>query len=198
MIQAIFIPPSQREEQGPAQKIKRLYWRFSWKNSSTGSLELVLRQRTVGALKEVTKTVADQVASASPYPALWILSCVDLHSQTPTPMYMDGWALSKYCWGLAACLQARDWLQTSQIVQSIPPLPSPSACCSSTLCLSSSPPAENVPELEGLVTSKAHLFPIVLWNGWCDVVAVETVRGTAVYLRTNHFIHSLLLTHFPK
>lgn len=50
MIQAIFIPQSQREEQGPAQKIKRLYWRFSWKNFSTGSLVLVLRQRTVGAL----------------------------------------------------------------------------------------------------------------------------------------------------
>lgn len=172
MIQAIFIPHSQREEQGPAQKIKRLYWRFAWKNSSTGSLVLVLRQRTVGTLKEVSKTVADQVASASPCPTLLILSCVDLHSQTPTHMHMDDWALPKYYWGLAACPQAWDWLQTSQILQSISPIPSPCACCLSTLFLTLSPPAENVTELEGLVTPKTHLFPIVLWSRRCDVVAV--------------------------
>lgn len=47
-------------------------------------------------------------------------------------------------------------------------------------------------------TQTNHIFPIVLWSGLCDVVAVETVRATAVYLRTDHFIHSLLLTHFPK
>lgn len=157
MIQAVFIPHSQREEQGPAQKIKRLYWRFSWKNSSTGSLVLVLRQRTVGALKGVTKTVADQVAPAPPYPALWIPSCENLHQRLPL-VYMDGWASPRFYWGLPACLQAWDWLQTSQILQSIPPIHSPCACCLSTLCSSLSSPAENVTELEGLVTPNPPIF----------------------------------------
>lgn len=47
-------------------------------------------------------------------------------------------------------------------------------------------------------TQTNHIFPIVLRSGLCDVVAVETVGATAVHLRTDHFIHSLLLTHFPK
>lgn len=179
MIQEIFIPHSQREEQGPAQKIKRLYWRFSWKNSSTGSLVLVLRQRTVGELKGVTETVADQVASASPYPALWIPSCVNLHSQTPTHVYMDGWAWPKYSQGLAACFQASDWLQTSQILQSIPPVPSPCACCLSTLCFSLSSPAENVTELEGLVTPKETIFFQLSYGEDCVVWLLWRLSGAS-------------------
>ncbi|OPJ71274.1 hypothetical protein AV530_017503 [Patagioenas fasciata monilis] len=36
------------------------------------------------------------------------------------------------------------------------------------------------------------------WSRLRDALAVETVRAMAVYLRRDHFIHSLLLTHFPK
>lgn len=196
MIQEIFIPHSQREEQGPAQKIKRLYWRFSWKSFSTGSLELVLRQRTVGALKEVTKTVADQVASASLYPALWIPSCMKLHTWIATHVCMDGWGSPKYSWGLPPSLRLTpDFLYSSKHPSS-----------SLTLCLLL---VHTV--FEFIISSRKgrwarrsgntqrnHLFPIVLWRGLCDVVAVETARGAAVYLRRNHFMHSLLLTHFPK
>lgn len=196
MIQAVFIPHSQREEQGPAQKIKRLYWRFSWKNSSTGSLVLVLRQRTVGALKGVTKTVADQVAPAPPHPALWIPSCENLHQRLPL-VYMDGWASPRFYWGLPACLPPS--------LRLTPDFPDSSKHPSNslTLCLLL---VHTV--FESIISSRKrlwarrsgntqtpHLFPIVLWSRSCDVVAVETVRDTAVWEQITSYIPCFL--HIP-
>lgn len=107
-------------------------------------------------------------------------------------------------WELAAWLPAWDWLQASEILQNNPPVPLPCIHHFSALSLSLSSPAENITELECLLTPKQTIFfsnycmEQTVWSGCCGDWRLETIPTVAVYLRMDHFIHPLLLTHFPK